>query len=543
MKNILMHIFNKSKQYTNRMFYACMNNRLVLHYYMLFSAVSMLDKFISQKVKHTTPYIVLISNNILFKIIVFTYCFLTNSKLLLISPKFSLSEIINAMLSKRNTNILFIDQDILSSIQLQEREEGLHILSFFKYVETTLRMLELLTQIDNEYKEGSLSSIVKKGRIEALFDDEPCVEILSPGTTSESCITKVPYKLLGQSMLDLSFFMGLKPTDKVSVIADFEFFPGIYTILGLLNGIEFVLPETDNYINGEDITHHFQLTEHKPNVLLITSNKFKLLWDKLLLDVYSSKFMFTFSKYIITRWITDKVVLCKLRKVLGKQITKVHILNEELGFEVLDILKKSKIMFTSSYGFLEQGNFLAFKDPELFKHKDFIHKPGGTLLKHNHVVIDKGIGQIELNIEEGETWRKVIMPKDIGMIIKNISNQGDREYLYVYAKAYKFDCYDELRTLPSLDLIEKSIKDTWLIRDCSVQRYITSDGQIYHNLLIEVREDLLDYKQIPWHKVNSMIKLLASELDKKSSIKVNNYAIISFNAMRNVAGKLQHYLI
>lgn len=550
MNSIFTHIINKSKQYTHRIFYACTNNSRFLHYETLFGALYLLDAFITTKIKKEEPSIILISNNILFKIIVFTYSFITASKLLMISPKFAISEIANTILSKRGVNLLFVDREIILELQILERQEGIDILSFFDYIETPLRMLELL--LEYEKVDTTLNSITRKGRIHHLLNNIPSVGILSPGTTTESSIVNLPYKLLGQSMVDTSYFMGLKPGDKVSVIADFEFYPGVYTILGLLNGIQFILPETDNNLTGAEISEMLHSSNHKPNIVFISSNNFKQVWDNVILKVYSKKFMLTLAKYWLTKWIVELTIRRGLYSSFGKNVKKIHILNEELGFSVLETLAKvpsKKFMTSSSYGFLEQGNFLAFKDPEVFKHRRFILKPGGTILKDTELslTIDNehgftsstklSVGEIGIIDAVTEHIVRSIRSGDIGLLMPNLPNQGDRKFLYVYGRDSR---HNEVKDVPSLDLIEKSIKDSWLIRDCFLQRSF-ENGKYTHKLYVEIREELVDSKLIRWKEIEDTIKVLAKELDTHSDVKISHYAILHFRGMRNIVGKLQYY--
>ena len=559
MKKIFTHITNKCKQYTNRIFYTCANNNLLLSYTMLFNAMYALDQFIANKLKNDEPYITIVSENILFKSIVFLYCFFTSTKLIMLSPKFSTGEIVNTILSRRGINILFIDKEMLSNIENFEEEEGINITNFFNYIETTIKMLEIILDNKHEQSVSQLTTMIKKGRRKILTNPFPThISILSPGTTFEPCITNVSYNTLGKSMLALSYFMGLKPGNKVSVIADFEFYPGMYTILGLLNGIQFVLPEKDTSMySGEELKDMINKTDHKPEVIFISSNNFKKVWDTILLKVYSNKLLFMLSKYLLTKWIVNKILLREILTMFGKQVQKVHILNEELGFFVLDILKKSKIMFTSSYGFLEEGNFLAFKDPEVFKHKNFIYKPGGTLLKDNEnffnkvfINLEQGfistskleVGEICVNVNEDEEDIKYIPSDDLGMLIPNIPNQGDRKFLFVYGKSARHkedDIY--LEDQASLDLIERSLKDNWLIRDCFLQRNWENNTDPTYNLFVEIREDLLDVRHISWEEIESTVRIMAMELDKNSSTRIDGYAILKFNGMRNIADKLQYY--
>jgi hypothetical protein len=215
-------------------------------------------------------------------------------------------------------------------------------------------------------------------------------------------------------------------------------------------------------------------------------------------------------------------------------------------------------MFSSSYGFLEEGNFLVFKNPELFKHKDYIYKPGGTLIKdaESSVVINEEVGftsSTNLSVGEigmvNENSSRIITSGDVGLLIPNISNQGDRKYLYVYGRKNRHLNSTNIEGIqisifvtnqPSLDMIEKSIKDTWLIRDCFLHRHF-NEGVYSYELFVEIRDELLDSKKISWEEVEDTIKVLTEELNRNSVTKVNHSGIVSLNGMRNVAGKLQYY--
>jgi hypothetical protein len=380
MKTILNTLYSRCKQYSNKLFYTCTNNNVVLHQSTLFGAIMGLnDHLLKNKVLQDNYRIIVISNNILFKSIVFLYCFFRGIDLFMISPKFEISEIMSAMLSKRGFNVLFADQSILYNIEKIEKEEMINIKGFYNYIETTEKLLGITLEV-SKHKTSIPNKLLRTDKsITGL-------STLSPGTSSHPSIINIPYSLLGKSSLVLSYFMGLNPSDKVSVIADFEFYPNVYTILGLLNGIHYTqITNFDDDLPSGEVLKELLVSnkEHKPNRIIISNNNFRKIWDSVITKVYS-KFLFVFlSKYFITKWIVTKVINRELYKIFGKSVEKIHILNEELGFYVLDILKKSKIQFSSSYGFLEEGNILSFKDPKLFKHNNFIYKPGGTVLMDN----------------------------------------------------------------------------------------------------------------------------------------------------------------
>lgn len=533
MRTFLTTLRNKCTQYSHRIFYTCMSNGLILWYNSLFEAVINLGDYMETKTSKYPNTITLVSEKVVFKTIVFIYCFITGTRLIMISPKFSPIEIISAMLSRRNLNVLFIDSTILLKLNHVAEEEHINFKQFFNCIETTSNVWERLQIIVQDDANIKFRRLFMKGRASSLLNDEVGMSVLSPGTTSEPCITNVSYSIIGDSMRNLIFFMGLKPSDKVSVIADFEYFPGLYTILGLLSGVHYVMPATDGELSSaEELKDSLAFSNHKPNVVFITSNNFKKVWDSIILKVYSNKYFFFMSKITLLSWIVDRIVLRELSLTFGKSIKKVHILNEELGFTVLDILKKSKIMFTSSYGFIEQGNFLAFKDPEVFKHKNFIYKPGGTLLKNNNVFIESD-GEIYLKY-----GNRKINSEDMGIFIKNIPNQGDRQYLQVLGRIIRATGDNT----PHLDLVEKSFKDTMLVRNCYLRANNTPGKETY-TLCIEPRKDLLDIKHIGWDELNAAINLLALDIKKNVMLDVTNYTILGFDGMCNIVGKIQYYTL
>jgi len=540
--SFMTYLSNKCKQYAHRIFYILMNNTSILHFTTFIGSLSSLDQFITKTLNGKLPFIVLISNNILFKTIVFTYCFMTGNKLVMISPKFPISEVLSTILSRRGVNLLLVDREILLKIKDAEKEEGINILQFFTHVETTLKMLEILleakdTASDNDGK--VLRYLTQKSRARKILTT-PLVSILSPGTTSVPSITNVPYDTFGKSTLDLSYFMGLKPGDKVSVIANFELFPTIYTILGLLNGTSYVQLEKDDEISSHtELKELLNRSNHKPNVFFISTNNFRNVWDSILSDVYSKKCIYFLSKFSLVSPIVNYFIRKELRNTFGKQTTKIHILNEELGFSIWNVLKCSKIMFSASYGFLEQGNFLAFKDPSMFRNKDFMLKPGGSILKDTkvdiHNLIFEGMKQEmkigDIYIPENETTT-AIRSGDIGFFVPNTPEQGDRKYLYIYDKNFRNDA----KVLRSLDLLERTMKDTFLIRDCFIRRV----GDNYE-VFIEPREELIDTVGMSWEEYHTAIKKYLEKFKDNTNLHITRFAILKFKGMRNVAGKLQYY--
>ena len=565
MRESLSLIRNRWKQYAKRVFLSDTNNNLVW-YENLIKYLLNLNTVLEKKLKLEEPIIIIVSNDLLVKIVVFMYCFLTNTNFILISPKFSIVEVINAIAAKR-ANVLIIDMDIKHKISMYEQEEGINIFKYFKCVETTAKLLEVITgpaigtsHINVLFRKGlrtieTLSLENKLIEIQKIFNSDfenreiPKVTILSPGSSTESSFINVPYKVLCKSMQLMSYFIGLKPEDKISIITDFEFFPNMFTLLGFLNGVQFVQPNVD--INSaEEFTDEFKKFSIKPNVIIIDSYRFKTIWDSLVLKVYGNRLMFKLSKYKLLERISEYILLQEIQKLFGKG-TKVHILNEELGLYCLGILKRSKVLFTSSYGYLEQGNFLAFKDPILFKNKKFYSKPGGTILKDSAELFDSVgvedsvavrflddeedlVGEVTVKtIIAGKPW--IMRSEDLGTEIPNISSQGNRKFLYIFGRICRYPLFIPLIN-NSLELMEKSVKDTLLIRDCLIIR----DGDEL-SLVIEPRFDIFDIHRISEEELKAVIQSLIDSLRKDNNVVINKLVTMELNGMRNIIGKIQLY--
>lgn len=546
MNKELNSVRNKWRHYMNRIFLSDTNNNVVWYKQLVLYLLG-LDNIFNKKLKVEYPSIVLISDNLLTKIIVFTYTFITNTDLILISPKFTIAYIVNAILFNKKANVLILDKNIENMILQFEKEENIIVLNYFKYVETTMSLIEKMNSIITNENEVHLNRLYKKGINKTLTDSNHIakVSIFTPGTSSEPSVVNVPYQVLFKSMKVMSHFMGLKTGDKISVITDFEFFPNIFTLLGLLNGLFFIQPAEDIQ-SSNDFIDQFKTSYHKPSIIVISSDKFKTIWDGILLKVYGNKILFKLSKIQLLSWIPIFFILKEIKKVFGKNVNKIHILNEELGTWCLDVLRKSKISFTSSYGFIEQGNFLAFKDPILFKHRNFYSKSGGTLLKDSEDIfesvhinenptISNSVGEItvETNVKNK---RMVLLSEDLGTLVDNVQSQGNRKYLHVLSRKNRHLIYSSLTM--KLDFIEKSIKDNILIRDCFLIR--VENG---YRLYIEPREDLLDTHNIKWDELNLAINLLIKETKDIQTIDIVGYAILNFKGFRNIAGKLQYYLL
>ena len=566
MRESLSLIRNRWKQYAKRVFLSDTSNNLVW-YENLVTYLSNLNTVLEKKLKLEEPIVVIVSNDLLVKVVVFMYCFLTNTNLILVSPKFNITAIINAISAKR-ANVLIIDMDIKHNISMYEQEEGVSIFKYFKCVETTAKLLEVITgpiigtsHINVLFRKGlhaietlSSENELIKNIYSSDFEDReiPKITILSPGSSTESSFVNVPYKVLCKSMQLMSYFIGLKPEDKISIITDFEFFPNIFTLLGFLNGVQLVQPNVD-ISSAEEFTDEFKKFNVKANVIIIDSYRFKTIWDSLILKVYGNRLMFKLSKYKLLERIPEYVLLQEIQKLFGKE-TKVHILNEELGLYCLNILRRSKVLFTSSYGYLEQGNFLAFKDPTLFKSKKFYSKPGGTILKNSPELFDsvgtedsnavfyingKDYGLLEEELKEitvktmiaGRPW--TMRSEDLGAEIPNIPSQGKRQFLYIFGRICR---YPSVMTDNSLELMEKSVKDTLLIRDCLIIR----DGDEL-SLVVEQRLSMFDIHRIGEEELKAVIQSLVSSLKRDNNIVINKLVTMELKGMRNIAGKIILY--
>jgi hypothetical protein len=497
-----------------------------------------------KRLKLEEPRFAVISDNLFLKVIIFIYSLFTNSRLFLISPKFHISEIIHALLSIRNLNILIADTKIINSIKLYEEDEGIDILSFFKVVLYTNHLSDVLNaDISTNKNDVSDFRVIRKLSTfkKLIYEKAYQVSILSPGTTSFPSIVNLLYSTLCKTAFTVGFFTGLKPGQKVSIIADFEEHPALFTILGLITGVTQVQLTEDNEItSAKELKSSISSNSFKINQLFISSTNFKILWNDVISNVYSNKFWYFLSNFKLTKWIVNYVLKRKIENVFNK-IKKVHILNEELGTYPLTILRKSKkIMFTSSYGFLEQGNFLAFKDPILFRHPKYSLLSGGTLLKdtsdHIFTTLIKSYNKDDINVVNEiysfDQIGRLLSSEDIGKLIENSKEQGDRHFLNVLGRKERNTNYSDI----TLEEIEKVFKDSILIKDC----IIIKKGTVFH-MFIEARIDVLDSNGISFALFNNTIRTMLYTFYDKTKIDISNFAIIPFDGIRNIAGKIQYY--
>jgi len=190
----------------------------------------------------------------------------------------------------------------------------------------------------------------------------------------------------------------------------------------------------------------------------------------------------------------------------------------------------------------------------LFKNKKYYSKPGGTVLKDSDEVFDKVyveentftdckiggnyVGEVVVeSVLDGK--RRIMKSEDLAMEIPNVETQGSRKYLYIIGRKNR---YPARIADMNFDLVEKSLKDSLLIRDCFMTKTIDKDHKDCYMLYVEPREEIFDVLNINLEELKSAVELLIKEL-KDKSVNVVAYAIMRFDGMRNVAGKLQYYTI
>jgi hypothetical protein len=541
-------ILAKWKGYNKKVFLSDTGNNYVW-YSNLMLLVIRLDAMLKAKLKSKEPKIIVVSSDNLCKIIIFLYSLLTKTSTTFISPKHNISLIISSMSIRNSYNVLIIDADVITRLKHVERDEGIGIIGNFAFLETSLLLLEKLS---NNIEESCVSDrsdniiSTKLNEINKLVNrnlekvNVPILSVLSPGTTSESSFVNLDFDTLQSNYVTLSTLLEIKEDDVIAIVADFESYPTVFGLMNFIKGSRIIV-SNEEIKDAEDYIEEFKKTNVKPTMVMISSNKFKLIWDSIMVKVYSNKIYYALSKSILLSWISDIIVRKSLSKVFGKSVTRVHILNEELGFYCLDILKRSKISFTSSYGLIEQGNFFAYKNMHDFKDKETLRMPGGRIVNSvsfiNETEIQtesdkKIIGEVVLELNKPVDSMSHIVTDDLGILLK-IKNKN---YLYVFGRASRhFLPYDKY----SLDLTERILKDQILIRDCLLQKVNTGE----YNLIIEPREELLNSKFIGEDEFNQAVRSWANDFESLSGMKILNYAIVRFDAFKNIANKLEFYLL
>lgn len=505
------------------------------------SIVKMIDYF-DYKINHVCGKehinIAVVSTDVFLKSIVFLYGLFTQSRIVFISPKFTLNEIIGNLLSTGcNINVLITDMNIIRDIKRLEIEDDIGVLNFIPHILYSQEILdELYVHVSdlpekdiNAYK--SLKRLIRKSIDQLIgIKDESYFTFLSPGTDSHPSFINIYSQTLIETALRIRYFFNFKQNTTVSIVANFESYPVLFTILGFITGIKYINVSETIYDVEEFKT---TLKKNKVNIhtLFISSNEFKKIWDYIMEKVFMRKIYFFFNKFKITRFITNWAIQREISNTFS-YVRNVHILNETLGVFALKHLGRSKIMFSSSYGFMEQGNFLAFKDPILFKHEHYYDKPGGTILKTCSGINNAPeIGSNNSLLLQSNDM--TIIPGDICSFISNINSQGDRPYLLFHDRDIRvLDISDT-----SISMLEKLLKDDIIIRDC----YIVKNNNSY-SFYFEVRENLLDLYGISYESLNNTIRSSLSKLSGKINLSTIGHAIINLNGMRNTAGTIKLYI-
>lgn len=545
---IINSILAKWKGYNKKVFLSDTGNNYVW-YSNLMLLVIRFDAMLTAKLKSREPKIVVVSKNNLCKIIILLYSLLTKTSVTFISPKHRISLILSSMSIRSTYNVLIIDSDVIARLRKVETEEDIGVIGKFAFLETSLLLLDKLSNnIEDHCVSDAPNSIIstKLNEINKLASknlekvDVPILSVLTPGTTSESGFVNIDFDTIQSNYVAMLMLLEIKEDDTIAIVADFESYPLIYTLMNFIKGTRLIISEKE-IESAEDYVEEFSKANVKPTTVMISSDKFKLIWDSIMIKVYSNKVYFALSKFMLLNWIPDIIVRKTIRKTFGKRVKRIHILNEELGFYCLGILKRSKISFTSSYGIIEQGNFFAYKNAYDFKNKETIHMPGGrivnnvSLLNSSKIKTEKDekiIGEIVMELANTDNDMTKIVTDDLGMLL----NIGNSKYLYVFGRSSRhFLPYDKY----SFDLTERILKDQILTRDCAIQKINSTE----YNLIIEPREELLNSKFIGEDEFNQAVQNWASDFEELSGIKISNYAVTRFNTFKNIAGKLEYYLL
>ena len=308
----------------------------------------------------------------------------------------------------------------------------------------------------------------------------------------------------------------------------------IILIDGTIKRYTFYTGESVEKMNSilEDTNSHFR-------EVIIHSDRMRRIWDHVLLETNKFKFVFNMNKSKFFKSIVRYLNALRLERFFTKRVKDVHIINEDFGIEAIDVFRTSNICFTSSYGAIECANFIAYKNNRLFTNHYFSNLSGGILPSTHILAINlsdftgNGINNLTITNDNGE----IVSLNDIVTFI-DVADER-MPYLAFLSKNIN-ECILSDDDMPAMysDEIAKHFKDSLLIRDLASYK---KDGKT--TLLIEPRRKLMDLQLISFENYVAFVKEFMVRLDTEFNIKVDNYAIISFNSLRNESGKLAKYLL
>jgi hypothetical protein len=361
------------------------------------------------------------------------------------------------------------------------------------------------------------------------------VYVLSPGSFDHEKYYFVSYETMIRAMenyIDMDLRYKPYSLNNIIIIGRWEQLFAFYSIMPILmkpGEIKRLVFCNDG--NIEKMYNIFRDHGDSYKQVIISPYDMRKIWDHSLLEVNKRKFVFKLNEYNFFKSIIRYITAVKIEKFFTKKIRDVHIINDDMGTDVLDVLRTSKITFTSSYGTLEVANFIAYKHNALLQESEFGILSGGELpTKH------------ELNFEiksfpfkeEGNFILRDIDGREVDSndVCAVISLPDDKEFLAYFGKNSKLFFNDQSEKM-YFDLFRKTFKDSLLIRDVLIYH---KDSKII--LLIEPRRWLLDMQHISFNQYTAFIKSFIAEISERFNITVGSYAVISFNAIKNNIGNI-----
>ena len=500
---------------------------LIYGYISILSVIStMIKKIVTERFAGSTPRVLLATENILVSNAFLLYGLLTNTYIVVISSKTmrsynQISNIIN-----------------LSGINIVIYDASEYWQSFFVTLKHKVALIDSEYLLAND-KNINFVTLSFGEMLQVKEKDNPIgMSVMSSGSTSDEMLYHLPYDMVYEQMMNFTSFYKERTETTFAIIGKwnqlfgyFALFPLFYAHTGsyIKVGHRFYFYSEAQKLRNEISNFTFEFS------VIMFSNELRKVWDHVLLEINKNKWVFKLNKYGWTKRILSFFTVRKLESFFHKRVKSIHIVNDDLGKDAKDVLKISKIEFTSSYGALETANFIAYKNNLLFTDSKYIMLSGGllpssTTNKYKYVLFNEDGGEegiLHLMSED-----KTINTHDQCCYIDEV-RYSETEEIFVCFLDKEGRSLSDMPAFSYGEEIRHGMRDSLLIRDIIIYK---KDNNIY--LLIEPRRELIDLQLLPYSSFIAFAKEVKEDLNQFLPMPIKAHAVLNFNRFRTESGRI-----
>ena len=505
---------------------------LLYGYISILSVIStIVKKIMTERFNNHTPRVLIATENILVSNAFLLYGLLTNTYIVIISSK--------TMRSYKQISNLINVSDI--NIVIYDASE--YWQSFFITLKHKVALIDSEYLLSND-RNKNFVTLSFGALLQVKEEDNPIgMSAMSSGSTSGEMLYHLPYDMVYEQMMNFTSFYKERTETTFAIIGKwnqlfgyFALFPLFYAHLGsyIKVGHRFYFYSEAQKLRDEISNFSFDFS------IIMFSNELRKIWDKVLLETNKNKLVFKLNKYGWVKRIINLFTARRLESFFRKRANSIHIVNDDLGKDVKDVLRISKIVFTSSYGTLETANFIAYKNNLLFTDSKYLNLSGG-LLPSSNTNKYKYILYNEKESDEGilhlVSENKVINTHDQCCFIDEVMYSETNEIFLCFLDKEEH-CLSDIPMLSCGEEIRHGIRDSLLIKDIVIYK---KNGNIY--LLIEPRKELIDLQLISYLSFIEFAKELKEELNGFLPMPIKAHAVLHFNRFRTESGRLIMHLL